>query len=56
MTYKCMGEVFEGWKGGDFQMGRNTPLWSAEEGCTADKLMGLDLTGAVITLVKQPDE
>ena len=56
MAQKCMGEVFEGWKGGEYQMGRNTPLWSAEEGCTADKLLGLDLTGAVITLVKQPDE
>lgn len=37
----CMGEVFEGYKGGDFQMGRNTPVWLASYGCCGPKIMAI---------------
>lgn len=32
MAKEADGEVFEGYKGGDFQMGRETPLWVANYG------------------------
>jgi len=38
---KAMGEVFQGYKGGDFQMGRNTPVWRASYGCRGQKIMGI---------------
>jgi len=38
---KAMGEVFEGYKGGDFQMGKNTPVWSANYGSCGMKIMGI---------------
>lgn len=37
----CMGEVFEGYKGGDFQMGRITPIWMACYGSCGEKIMAL---------------
>jgi hypothetical protein len=37
----CMGEVFQGYKGGDFQMGRNTPVWLASHGRCGLKIMDI---------------
>lgn len=48
---ECMGKVFEGYKGGDFQMGETTPIWSAmygDSGCP--RIMGLNLETDPITL------
>lgn len=52
----CMGEIFTGYKGGDFQMGRNTPLFIASYGNCGNRLMGLDTTDDVITLITAPEE
>lgn len=41
MCCAALGEVFEGYKGGEFQMGRNTPVWRASYGCTGQKIMGV---------------
>lgn len=30
LARSCMGETFQGYKGGDFTMSRNTPLWIAD--------------------------
>lgn len=49
----CMGEIFEGYKGGDFQMGRSTPIWYASYGCCGQKIMGLKADG---TLQLKEDE
>jgi hypothetical protein len=46
----CMGEVFTGYKGGEFQMGRNTPIWIASWGSTGDKLMEIVPGGGVISV------
>lgn len=46
---KCMGEVFQGYKGGDFTMSRNTPLWLATYGCCGDKLLSVGVDGSVET-------
>ena len=45
MCQECMGEVFEGYKGGDFQMGRNTPIWVANYGSCGDKIVHLGPEG-----------
>lgn len=37
----AMGEVFIGYKGGEFVMGRNTPLWVASYSRTGKKLMSV---------------
>ena len=37
----CMGDVYEGYKGGKFQMGRNTPVWFADYGSTGLKIIAL---------------
>jgi hypothetical protein len=48
----CMGEVFTGYKGGDFQMGKNTPLWLSEYGVASGlRIMELDATVEPIRLV-----
>ena len=46
---KCMGKVFTGYKGGDFQMGRNTPLWVAEYGDCGLRLMAVNADGTIET-------
>jgi len=44
----CMGEVFEGYKGGDFVMGALTPVWVANYGDTGMKLLGFDDAGRAL--------
>lgn len=44
---KAMGEVFEGYKGGDFLMGKITPVWVAYYGCCGKKLMALHTGGEI---------
>ena len=41
----AMGEVFEGYKGCEFQMGRNTPIWMANYGRTGMKIVSLSEDG-----------
>ncbi|PPS86431.1 hypothetical protein [Streptomyces sp. MH60] len=36
-AYAALGETFEGWKGGDFTMGRDTDVWLSYEGCCSDE-------------------
>jgi hypothetical protein len=45
----AMGQVFEGYKGGDFVMGALTPLWHAEYGCTGKKIVGISEDGIIET-------
>lgn len=43
----AMGEVFQGYKGGDYTMGRNTPVWIASYGCCGDKIMAIRDDGTI---------
>lgn len=53
---ECMGRVFEGYKGGDFQMGELTPLWSAEYGrSSSNRIMGLNAEADPIKLILAPE-
>jgi hypothetical protein len=36
-----VGATFTGWKGGEFTMDENTPVWIAHEGSSGDALIGL---------------
>ena len=45
----CMGEVFTGYKGGDFMMGKNTPVWIAYYGQDGERLMDITDCGGVVT-------
>lgn len=59
---ECMyilGRIFSGYKGGEFSMDGNTPLWIAEYGnASGIKLVGLDTSSDVIKPItkKQEDE
>lgn len=45
----CMGETFEGYKGGDFDMGRNTPVWIANYGSCGTRIMAVNDDGSIVT-------
>ena len=52
----ALGAVFEGYKGGDFQMGATTPLWVAEYGeGSSPRLMGLDTTKRPVVAVTETE-
>jgi hypothetical protein len=41
MCKGAMGEVYQGYKGGEYQMGRNTPVWIASYGCCGQRILGI---------------
>lgn len=45
----ALGETFVGYKGGDFQMDEDTPVFVAFYGCTGKKLMGFAEDGSLQT-------
>ena len=45
----AMGQVFCGYKGGDYVMGALTPVWLASYGCCGPKLMTLHAGGDIET-------
>ena len=45
----ALGAEFEGYKGGEFVMGKTTPLWVAEYGVIGQKLISLGVEGAIET-------
>jgi hypothetical protein len=53
---ECMGEVFHGYKGGEYVMGAKTPLWVAPWGSTGTRLMGLDTDADPIRPITADEE
>lgn len=47
MCKGCMGQVFQGYKGGNYPMHRNTPLWVAHYGSCGQKLMAVHEGGEI---------
>ena len=45
----AMGQVFCGYKGGDYVMGARTPVWVENYGCCGPKLMALHAGGEMET-------
>jgi hypothetical protein len=48
---RALNATFEGYKGGDFVMGPNTPLWRAPYGSTGEAIVDLVTQGTTVTLV-----
>jgi hypothetical protein len=54
--HDALGQTFEGYKGGDFTMGKDTPLWNAPYGCSGKAVVGADMEGGTFVLtVKEID-
>jgi hypothetical protein len=51
MAKDCMGETFQGYKGGNFDMTMSTPVWVADYGSCGMKIMSVDDKGS-LTLAK----
>ena len=52
----AMGRVYEGYKGGDFTMGANTPLWIEEYGSCGPRLMSLNIGTDPVTPVTAEED
>lgn len=46
---EAMGQVFTGYKGGEFVMGAKTPMWIAFHGSLGSKLMAINDDGTIQT-------
>jgi hypothetical protein len=44
-----IGETFQGYKGGDFTMGKSTPLWLAKWGYCGERIVAFTSEGNYIT-------
>lgn len=51
---ECLYQIFCGYKGGDFYMDENTPLWIAEHGSCGVKIMEI-VEGVILSLTTQED-
>ena len=52
----AMGQVFEGYKGGGFVMGRNTPLWIAFYGECGPRLMDVTEVDGVLSPITRSED
>jgi hypothetical protein len=56
MAEECLGKTFYGYKGGEYEMSKDTPLWQAGYGSTGYAIMGIHLDGdCVLIETKQVD-
>lgn len=51
----AVGEMFEGYKGGEYWMTKNTLLWVAGWGSCGDKLVGVNADGDKVIVVTAED-
>lgn len=49
LCYKALGATFEGYKGGEYLMDTNVPLWIAEYGSCGVKITSINPDGSFIT-------
>lgn len=49
----ALGETFQGWKGGDYQMDEGAPVWIAVEGDANGDTIGKILLSYMINLAKR---
>lgn len=48
---EALGKTFTGYKGGEYTMSENTPLWVADYGCCGEAVLGADETDDAFVLV-----
>lgn len=53
---KALGETYQGYKGGDFQMGPDTPIWCASYGCCGNAIMEAQQSDEKLILVTRDVE
>lgn len=51
LTVECLEQTFEGYKGGDYDMGADTPLWRACYGECGDAIVGVSVKPDRVTLL-----
>ena len=52
----ALGKTFEGYKGGDFTMHKDTPLWKADYGCCGRAIVDIrDDLGKLVLVTKEVD-
>lgn len=50
----AIGTVFTGWKGGDFRMDVDTPVWISSEGMNSGRqLVGVEVEDGIMTLLEE---
>lgn len=52
----CVGKTFEGWKGGDFVMSEQTPLWRAYKGDCGEAVVSVKATNRAAVIKTMRDE
>ncbi len=52
----CDGHVFTGYKGGDFPMDGDSPVWSATYGNCGERIVGIDAKAWPAKVITRPDE
>lgn len=53
---KCLDKTFGGYKGGDFVMDKDTPLWLANYGCCGLKIVGIKKSGKKYIFLTAKDD
>lgn len=48
---EALGSTYESYKGGDFTMAENTPLWAASYGCCGPAIIAATVSGSRMILV-----
>lgn len=51
MCGKALGAIYTGYKGGDWPMGSDTPLWASAYGTTGRAIIGVDVEDDVLMLL-----
>jgi len=51
MCQEALGKTFTGYKGGDFLMDKNTPLWCASYGNTGPAIIDLSISAENVILI-----
>ena len=52
----AMGQMFEGYKGGEYWMTGNPMIWAAPYGSCGDRIVGVDLVGDEVVVSTAPYE
>lgn len=52
----ALGQTYQGYKGGDYKMGADTPLWCASYGCCGNAIMNVSENDGKIVLVTRDVE
>lgn len=54
----CLGKEFKGYKGGEFIMNKNTPIWVADYSCCGEGVLGIQVDEAqkIISIIAEEKE